>query len=118
MGTNRSTPSHLDAPLETYLTTRLPPSASSISPIYRETTICYSYMCPFAYGCTEKAARPAQVMKRRCMRYLPESMRIEPGLSEHALDLLAKRRGSGDKLSATTTAILDQLRPDGPIRKP
>ena len=54
---------------------------------------------------------------RRCMRYKPEELRIRPGISDHALDLLAKRRKSGEPLAAQTTAILDELRPDGPLRK-
>ena len=50
---------------------------------------------------------------RRCMRYKPEDLRIRPGISDYALDLLAKRRKSGERLAAETTAILDELRPDG-----
>lgn len=93
------------------------PSESRVPPIYRETTVCYAYMCSYAYGCTEKTSRPSQVMMRRCMRYLPEELRIKTGLSDFALDLLAKRRDSGKRLTIETTAILDDVRPDGPIRK-
>ena len=46
-----------------------------------------------------------------------DELRIRPGISDHALDLLAKRRKSGEPLAAQTTAILDELRPDGPLRK-
>ena len=46
-----------------------------------------------------------------------DKLRIRPGISDHAPDLLAKRRKSGEALAAQTTAILDELRPDGPIRK-
>ena len=46
-----------------------------------------------------------------------DARRIRPCISDHALDLLAKRRKSGEPLAAQTTAILDELRPDGPIRK-
>lgn len=74
-------------------------------------------MCIYAYGCTEKTNRPAQVMMRRCMRYIPEELRIQPGVSDLALDLLAKRRNAGDNLASETTAILDDLRPNGPLRK-
>jgi hypothetical protein len=105
------------APYEYFLSTRMPPSASRVPAIYRETTICYAYMCAYAHGCTEKSARPAQVLRRRCMRYLPESMRVKPGVSDYALDLLAKRRQRGKPVSRTTARILDELRPNGPIRR-
>ena len=59
------------ARLDSFVGARLPPSSSSVADIYRETTVCYAYMCPYAYACTEKAARPAQVLTRRCMRYSP-----------------------------------------------
>ncbi len=96
---------------------RMRPDESSIREVSRETTVCYSYMCPFAYGCMEKSARPAQVLMRRCMRYQPESVRIAPGLSDQALDLLARQRDRGVLLAPATAAILDQHRPDGPLRK-
>ena len=96
---------------------RMPPSSSSVPDLYRETTVCYAYMCAYAYGCSEKAARPAQVFMRRCMRYLPESMRVEPAMSDFSLDLLARRRQAGYELSARTAAMLDELRPNGPIRR-
>jgi hypothetical protein len=51
------------------------------------------------------------------MRYLPDQMRVEPALSEFAMDLLAKRRQAGERFSPVTTAVLDDFRPDGPIRK-
>ena len=105
------------ARLDSFVGTSLPPSSSSVADIYRETTVCYSYMCPYAYACTEKAARPAKVLTRRCMRYLPETLRVDPGLSDLALDLLARRRARGEPLTAATTTLLDRLRPDGPVRK-
>lgn len=111
------TPGALDKPLDAFLGTHMPPSSSRVPPIYRETTMCYAYMCPYAYGCSEKTNRPAQVLMRRCMRYMPETMRIKAGLSDFSLDLLAQRRKSGEKLNAATNAILDDLRPDGPMRK-
>ena len=110
-------PSQLDKPLEEFITTHMPPSSSRIPPIYRETTKCYAYMCPYAYGCSEKTDRPAQVMMRRCMRYMPEELRIKPALSDFSLDLLAKHRENGEGLSKQTNAILDAHRPDGPVRK-
>ncbi len=110
-------PGALDKPLDEFVSAHMPPASSRVPPIYREATTCYAYMCPYAYGCLEKTARPAQVLMRRCMRYKPEDLRIRPGISDYALDLLAKRRKSGERLAAETTAILDELRPDGPIRK-
>ena len=117
MHVSRPTPGVFDGSLNEYLGTRLPPSSSSVPAIYRETTICYAYMCPYAYGCTEKATRPAQVLWRRCIRYFPKSMRIPPGLTEHTLDLLATHRQRGEQLSSATIAVLDQFRPDGPLRR-
>ncbi len=96
-----------------FLTTRLPPSHSGVRDIYRETTMCYPYMCAYAYGCSEKGERAAQVLTRRCMRYLPESMRVQPVISEMALDLLARRRQRGHKLAPGTLKALDRLRPAG-----
>ena len=110
-------PRYGKAPLDQFLATRLPPSASRVREIYRQTTICYAYMCAYAHGCTESSARPAQVLRRRCMRYLPESMRVEPGVSDYALDLLARRRQRGKSVSPATAGILDELRPNGPVRR-
>jgi hypothetical protein len=116
-GRSRSAPGVIDRPLDVFLSNRLPPSASSVPAIYRETTICYAYMCGYAYCCTEQSARPAQVLRRRCMRYLPATMRSQPGVSELALDLLARRRKRGERLSPATMALLDKVRPDGPTRR-
>ena len=110
-------PQQLDKPLEEFLGAHMQPSSSRVPPIYRETTKCYAYMCPYAYGCSERTNRPAQVMMRRCMRYMPEELRIKPALSDFALDLLAKQRENGEGLSQATNAILDEYRPNGPVRK-
>ena len=110
-------PQRLDEPPESFLGTRMPPSSSRVPDIYRETTKCFAYMCGYAYGCSERAERPAQVLMRRCMRYMPESLRIKPALSDLALDLLARQRQRGDLLSAGTKSVLDQLRPNGPMRR-
>ena len=75
-------------------------------------------MCGYAYGCTEKTERAARVLSRRCMRYQPESMRVKPILSDLALDLLARRRDRGQRLSPMTIEMLDRLRPAGPLRRP
>ena len=103
--------------LQQSLDRRMPPSTSRVPAHFRETTICYAYMCPYAYGCNEKSTRPAQVMTRRCMRYMPEGLRIKPGMSDLALDLLARQRDAGVPLSPATTTILDNLRPNGPLRR-
>ncbi len=79
--------------------------------------MCHSYMCIYAHGCSEKTNRPAKVLIRRCIRYMPEELRIKPGVSDLALDLLAKYRKTGQTIGSKTTAILDELRPNGPIRK-
>ena len=117
MRSKASTTGAGDGPLDAFLSRRLAPSHSGVPDIYRETTVCYAYMCSYAYGCTEKSVRPAQVLMRRCMRYLPDELRIAPGLSDLALDLLAQRRKRGKPLKDTTAALLDQVRPDGPLRK-
>ena len=116
MRTARSRSTDLNAPLRKFLTRRLPPSQSSVKLVHRETTVCYAYMCQYAYACTEKTARPVKVLERRCMRYLPDEMRVEPRLSDHALDLLARRRDAGDGLDNGTVTVLDEFRPNGPIR--
>ena len=54
---------------------------------------------------------------RRCMRYQPDPMRVKPALSEFAMDLLAKRRQAGERLSLVTNEVLDEFRPEDPIRK-
>ncbi len=109
--------SDLNAPLRKFLTRRLPPSNSSVKLVHRETTVCYAYMCQYAYACTEKSSRPAKVLERRCMRYQPEAMRVEPRMSDFALDMLAQRRDAGECLEAATVAVLEELRPDGPTRR-
>ncbi len=117
MRSTRSRSTDLNAPLRKFLTRRLPPAQSSVKLVHRETTVCYAYMCQYAYACTEKTARPVKVLERRCMRYLPEAMRVEPRLSDHALDLLARRRAAGESLNTGTAAVLDRLRPNGPVRR-
>ena len=117
----RSTSSHapvaMDERLQQSLDRRMPPSTSRVPAHYRDTTVCYSYMCPYAYGCNEKSTRPAQVLSRRCMRYMPEHLRVRPGMSDLALDVLARQRDSGVTLAPATTTILDRFRPNGPLRR-
>ena len=110
-------PHKLERALDDFLNTRMPPSSSRVPAVYRETTKCIAYMCVYAYGCTERSNRAAQVMMRRCMRYLPENLRIKPKLSDFALDLLARQRQQGVEHTSETSAILDRFRPDGPVRR-
>ena len=103
--------------LNKFLSKHVPPSESRIPTMYREITTCFAYMCPYAYGCSEKTQRPAQVLMRRCIRYQPEQFRITPGVSDLLLDTLAKQRNEGKSLDCKTLSLLDRLRPNGPIRK-
>ena len=112
----RTIPGTTQARLKGYLDARLPPSQSSVRPLHQEVTVCYAYMCPYAYSCAQKSARPARVLIRRCFRYMPEEMRPPQALSDLALDLMARRRRSGGRLSAEARTMLDELRPDGPLR--
>lgn len=109
-------PGTTQARLEGFLDERLPPSRSTVRQLHQEVTVCYAYMCPYAYACAQKSARPARVLARRCFRYMPDEMRPEAALSEHALDLLARRRGAGRRLSDEARALLNRVRPDGPSR--
>ena len=110
-------PQRLNEQLERFLGAHVAPSTSRVPPIYRETTKCIAYMCVYAYGCSERTNRPAQVMMRRCMRYVPEELRIQPKLSDFALDLLAKQRQDGVEHRRETSALLDEHRPNGPVRR-
>ena len=71
-------PGALDKPLDDFVAGHIAPSSSRVPPIHREVTTCYAYMCAYAYGCTEKTSRPAQVLMRRCMRYKPENCESAP----------------------------------------
>ena len=113
----RSRSSDLNAPLRKFLTRRLPPSQSSVKLVHRETTVCYAYMCQYAYACTEKTARPVKVLERRCMRYQPEAMRAEPRLFRPCVGPARSPSRSGESLDTGTVAVLERLRPNGPIRR-
>ena len=112
----RHIPGTVQSRIQGFLDARLPPSRSSVDALHREVTVCHAYLCPYAYACNQKSARPARVLSRRCMRYMPDHMRAPPALSELAIDLLAKRRRSGDHVSADAKLLLDRLRPEGPNR--
>ena len=88
--------------------------ASTGSPLVGETTLCIAYMCPWAHACTVATPRPALVGQRDCLRKYPEERRPRSGLSDVALDNLAKHREDGIVLEAVTITILDEFRPTGP----
>ena len=79
-----------------------------------ETTLCIAYMCPWAHACSQATPRPALVFERECLRKYPEEHRPSSGLSDSALDNLAKYREEGIKLETVTIIVLDEFRPDGP----
>jgi len=84
------------------------------APAVGETTLCIAYMCPWAHSCSSATLRPALVSERDCLRKFPEERRPDSGLSDAALDNLAKHREDGTRLEAVTVAVLDEFRPFGP----
>ena len=88
--------------------------ATAGSPLVGETTLCIAYMCPWAHACSNATPRPALVPQRNCLRKFPEEHRPGSGLSDVALDNLAKHREDGILLKAVTVAVLDEFRPSGP----
>ncbi len=83
-------------------------------PITGETTLCIAYMCPWAHACSRATPRPALVVQRDCLRKFPEERRPRSGLSDVALDNLAKHREDGIRLESVTITFLDEFRPTGP----
>jgi hypothetical protein len=79
-----------------------------------ETTLCIAYMCPWAHACSKATPRPALVGQRDCLRKFPEERRPRSGLSDVALDNLAKHRDDGILLEPVTISVLDEFRPTGP----
>ncbi len=88
--------------------------ATAGSPLVGETTLCIAYMCPWAHACSRATPRPALVGQRECLRKFPEERRPRSGLSDVALDNLAKHREDGIVLEAVTITVLDEFRPTGP----
>ena len=84
------------------------------APMAGELTTCIAYMCPWAHTCATATPRPAMVPERQCLRKLPDNRRPNSGLSDIALDNLARYREEGIRLEAVTIAILDEFRPTGP----
>ena len=84
------------------------------APSVGETTMCIAYMCPWAHTCNTATPRPALVAERDCLRKFPEDTRPESGLSDVALDNLAKHREDGIRLGSVTVTVLDEFRPGGP----
>jgi len=54
------------------------------------------------------------VGERDCLRKFPEDHRPNSGLSDAALDNLAKQREDGIRLESVTVGVLDEFRPTGP----
>ena len=88
--------------------------ATAGAPAVGATTMCIAYMCPLAHSCSAATSRPASVAERDCLRKFPEDHRPDPGLSDAALDNLAKQREDGIRLESVTIGILDEFRPTGP----
>jgi|TARA_B110000438_G_scaffold87537_1_gene87015 hypothetical protein len=84
------------------------------APAVGATTMCIAYMCPWAHSCSAATPRPALVGERDCLRKFPEDHRPNSGLSDAALDNLAKQREDGIRLESVTVGILDEFRPTGP----
>ncbi len=89
---------------------------SAVSPFVEETTLCIAYMCPWAHWCKRAAPRPALVKQTACLRMESLNTRPSSGLSDHALDTLAKHRSEKQKINDATLMILDQFRPTGPTK--
>ncbi|MDG0866793.1 hypothetical protein [Candidatus Lucifugimonas marina] len=90
--------------------------ATAGAPSVGETTMCIAYMCPWAHTCSSATPRPALVGERDCLRKFPEEQRPGSGLSDAALDNLAKQREDGIRLETVTVTVLDEFRPAGPSR--
>jgi hypothetical protein len=86
------------------------------APAVGETTVCIAYMCPWAHACSSATPRPALVSERDCLRKFPAESRPNSGLSDNALDNLAKHREDGISLETVTMIVLDEFRPNGPTR--
>jgi hypothetical protein len=56
------------------------------------------------------------VGERDCLRKFPDEQRPDSGLSDVALDNLAKHREDGIRLETVTVTVLDEFRPTGPSR--
>jgi hypothetical protein len=90
--------------------------STSGAPSVGETTMCIAYMCPWAHSCKTATPRPSLVAERDCLRKFPEDTRPDSGLSDVALDNLAKHRENGIRLGSVTVTVLDEFRPCGPSR--
>ena len=77
-------------------------------------TVCHAFFCPL-WVCTHKTLKPSRVRQKNSLSYQKYSEHMDH-LSEFALDILALRRIEGKLLSSITLAILDEFRPNGPLR--
>ena len=103
--------------LESFLSKPLNGPRGEPSRTHRETTTCLPYVCHFSSDCRVKRGRPSKVLVRNCLRFNSPDHRKGPGISELAIDLLAKRRTDGKPLSSLTLEMLDRIRPNGPTRQ-
>ena len=103
--------------LERFLSKPLNGSLGEPSRTHQETTHCLPYVCHFSSDCRAKRSRPSKVLVRNCLRFNSPDHRKGSGISELAIDLLAKRRTDGKPLSSLTLEMLDRIRPNGPTRQ-
>ena len=114
---NRNYKPGLKGRLDQYLSNPLLNSQGDTSKHHQTVITCYSYLCPFSRKCSTKTLRPSKVSIRKCLRFLPDETKPIGTLSELALDLLSATEQRGEKLSNRTKSILDQYRPNGPLRQ-
>tara|TARA_B100001971_G_scaffold210284_1_gene235449 strand:+ start:105 stop:509 length:405 start_codon:yes stop_codon:yes gene_type:complete len=101
--------------LERFLSKPLSASTGKLSRTHKESTTCLPYVCHFSSVCRVKRDRPAKVLVRNCLRFNSTDQQEHSGISELAIDLLAKRRTDGKSLSPSTLEMLDRIRPNGPL---
>ena len=103
--------------LERFLSKPLSASTGELSRTHQESTTCLPYVCHFSSVCRVKRDRSAKVLVRNCLRFNSTDQQKHSGISELAIDLLAKRRTDGKSLSSSTLEMLDRIRPNGPLRQ-
>ena len=103
--------------LKKFLSKPLSASTGKISRTHQEYIACLPYICHFSSVCSVKRDRPTKVLVRKCLRFNSTDQEERSGISELAIDLLAKRRTDGKPLSSSTLEMLDRIRPTGPLRQ-
>ena len=114
---NKNYESELRTRLDQYLSKPFLTSQGDTNKHHQSVITCYSYHCPFSRKCVIKTQRPSKVSIRQCLRFLPEEAKPFGTLSALALDLLSATEQRGEELSKRTKSILDQYRPNGPLRQ-